>query len=50
LIKPYSSGGIGTNCYNLHVWWDDTGTSEVQAIVVLCIHGAEELRRKGKLG
>ena len=46
LVKPDGGSGVDALCRDAHALWDDAGTSGVQTVVVLCIHGTYELRQE----
>ena len=39
LGEAVRGGGVDAGCRNAHAWWDDAGTSRIQAILILRVHG-----------
>ena len=48
LGEAVRGSGVDAGCRNAHAWWDDTGTSRIQTILILRVHGTYKLGTKKK--
>ena len=49
LGEAVRGGGVDASCRDAHAWWDDAGTSRIQTILILRVHGTYELGTKKEL-
>ena len=49
LGETVRGSGVDAGCCNAQAWWDDAGTSRIQTILILRVHGTYKLGTKKRI-